>query len=231
MTNLNNNEKLKILILGDSHGTRHFLSHNFNNYSLIIHLGDWVDNWVNDWKTDNQIEIIQEYLNLQKQNPKKFIALLGNHDNGYLINEEYSGKQKHKQWDIKDFLEEHRKEFRIAYQLKDYIFSHAGLSSRWMEATKIDSIDKLNSCLWNKCENIFAFYPWDTSFSGNHTMQSPLWIRPQALCEVPWKNYNQIVGHTSNKGPNGVAEFIMKNGKKLTVVDNIEHTAYLELEI
>ena len=227
-----NSKKLKILILGDSHGTEHWLNHDFSMFNKIISLGDWYDNWENDWTKIDQIKNQERFLDLQRKEPDKFIMLMGNHCLHYLIpQEEYSGKQVHKQWDIHDFLYQHKKEFRIAYQLKDYIFSHAGLSSQWMEIMKIESVDKLNSCLWNGAENLFSFYPWDSSMCGNSYYQGPLWIRPQALCEVPWRNYNQVVGHTSNKGPNGVAEFTMKNGKKLIVVDNMEHTAYLEMEI
>lgn len=222
----------KLLIIGDVHGTKNWERFDFEKYDKTIFLGDYFDEFHNNWNECNQIDNLFEILSLQKINQDKFIVLYGNHEHHYLVSgEEYSGKQYNKQWDIHEFLFQHRKEFRIAYQLKDYIFSHAGLSSRWMEIMKIESVDKLNSCLWNGAENILSFYPWDSSMCGRHPFQSPIWIRPQALCEVPWRNYNQVVGHTSNKGPNGVAEFTMKNDKKLIVVDNIEHDAFYELYI
>ena len=223
---------MKILAIGDIHGTKNWKRFDFKKYDKIIFLGDFFDEFHNNWEEVNQIDNLFEILSLQKQDQEKFITLLGNHELHYLIpGEEYSGKQVHKQWDIHDFLYQHRKEFRVAYQIKDYIFSHAGLSSRWMEIMKIESVDKLNSCLWNGAESLFAFYPWDTSMCGNSPYQSMLWIRPPALIQNPWRNYNQIVGHTANKGEHGVAKFKMKNGKKLIVVDNMEHTAYLEIEI
>lgn len=223
---------MKILAIGDSHGTKNWKRFDFKKYDKIIFLGDFFDEFHNNWEEVNQIDNLFEILSLQKQDQEKFITLLGNHELHYLIpQEEYSGKQVHKQWDIHDFLYQHKKEFRIAYQLKDYIFSHAGLSSRWMEIMKIESVNKLNSCLWNGAENLFTFYPWDTSMCGNSPYQSMLWIRPQALIQNPWRNYNQIVGHTSNKGEHGVAKFKMKNNKELVVVDNITHDAYYEFEL
>ena len=77
----------------------------------------------------------------------------------------------------------------------------------------------------------FAVFPYDISMCGNSYYQGPLWIRPPALIQSPWRNYNQIVGHTSNKGDHGTAKFKMKNNKELVVVDNITHDAYYEFEL
>ena len=223
---------MKVLMIGDVHQTKNWKRFDFSKYDKVIFLGDYFDNYGASWSEINPITNLLEILSLQKQDQEKYIVLLGNHDFQYIdLNEEYSGKQVHKQYDINNFLLEHLKEFRLVYQLKDYLFSHGGVSSVWCEDYKLESIETINSLLWNKVYGILCFYPYDTSWTGRNSHQSVIWIRPEALCEYPWKNYNQVVGHTSNRGPNGVAEFTMKNGKKLIVVDNQEHTAYLELEI
>lgn len=225
-------EKLKILVMGDIHGTRNYKQLDLDKVDKAIFLGDYFDNWSNDWINENQIEILQEILYLQQSNPSKYIVLWGNHDLQYLdLNEHYSGKQIHKQYDIHEFLEEHLKEFRLVYQLDNILFSHAGISSIWCEDYQLKDIETINSLLWNKIYGALSFYPYDTSWTGRNSHQSCIWIRPEALCMYPWGNYTQIVGHTSNLGPNGVMRVKMKNDKSLFVVDNKEHTAYLELEI
>lgn len=228
----NKKEKLKILVLGDSHGTEYWLNHDFSKYDKIISLGDWYDNFNNDWTKVDQIKNQEKFLELQRKEPDKFIMLMGNHSFHYLdLNEEYSGKQTHKQYDIHEFLEEHLKEFRLVYQLDNILFSHAGVSSIWCEDYQLKDIETINSLLWNKIYGALSFYPYDTSWTGRNSHQSCIWIRPEALCMYPWENYTQIVGHTSNLGPNGVMRIKMKNNKSLFIVDNKEHTAYLELEI
>ena len=225
-------EKLKILVIGDVHQSNFWERFNFNKYDKICFLGDYFDDFSSDWNKLNPIENLQKILYLQQQDKDKFHILLGNHDFQYLdLNEEYSGKQKHKQYDIHEFLEEHIKEFRLVYKLGNILFSHAGVSSIWCEDYQLKDIETINSLLWNKIYGALSFYPYDTSWTGRNPHQSPIWIRPEALCMYPWKNYTQIVGHTSNLGPNGVARIKMKNDKSLFVVDNKEHTAYLELEI
>lgn len=83
---------------------------------------------------------------------------------------------------------------------KPYIFSHAGISTKWLADTaKLDYkdpdwIDKLNAM---PVSNAFSFiqgnrYDWD----GSSTAQSPTWIRPQSLAEAMIPGYNYVVGHT-----------------------------------
>lgn len=229
---MQNKEKLKILVIGDIHQTNNYKRFNFSEYNKIIFLGDYFDDHNSNGEKLNPITNFLEILSLQKQNPQKYIVLLGNHDFQYLdLNEHYSGKQIHKQYDIHEFLEEHLKEFRLVYQLDNILFSHAGVSSIWCEDYQLKDIETINSLLWNKIYGALCFYPYDTSWTGRNSHQSCIWIRPEALCMYPWGNYTQIVGHTSNLGPNGVMRVKMKNDKSLFVVDNKEHTAYLELEI
>jgi len=222
---------MKVLAIGDIHQTENWKRFDFTKYDKVIFLGDYFDDHGSNWSKLNPISNLLEILSLQSQDHEKYVVLAGNHDFQYLADEEYSGKQVNMQWDIKEFLEQHLKEFRLCYQIEDYLFSHAGVSSMWAKEMKINDVKTINSFLWNKCYPLLGFYPWDFSMCGRHPMQSLIWIRPEALCEYPWKNYNQVVGHTSNIGNNGVAIFNMKNDKKLYVVDNQEHTAYLELEI
>ena len=229
---MQNKEKLKILVIGDVHQTNNYKRFNFSEYNKIVFLGDYFDDHNLDWEKLNPITNLLEILSLQKQDSQKYIVLLGNHDFQYFdLNEEYSGKQIHKQYDIHEFLEEHLKEFRLVYQLDNILFSHAGVSSIWCEDYQLKDIETINSLLWNKIYGALSFYPYDTSWTGRNSHQSCIWIRPEALCMYPWGNYTQIVGHTSSLGPNGVMRIKMKNNKSLFVVDNREHTAYLELEI
>ena len=110
---MQNKEKLKILVIGDVHQTNNYKRFNFSEYNKIVFLGDYFDDHNLDWEKLNPITNLLEILSLQKQDSQKYIVLLGNHDFQYFdLNEEYSGKQIHKQYDIHEFFVFLLKEFR-----------------------------------------------------------------------------------------------------------------------
>ncbi len=223
---------MKVLVIGDLHGTKNWKRFDFSKYDKICFMGDYFDDWANNWEECDQIKNLEEILNLQRKDHNKFVVLMGNHDIGYLCGSRHSGKQYNKLPDIKEFLEEHYNEFRVVYQIGDYLFSHAGVSSVWCEDWGISSVEQINEMFYDEKElKPFSFFPYDMSMCGENLHQSLVWIRPTSLAGNPWKNYNQIVGHTSNNGENGVAKIEMANGQELIVVDNREHTAFYELTI
>ena len=77
------------------------------------------------------------------------------------------------------------------------VFSHAGISSVWMNNAHVDNIYNINQL---KPSELFAFIadsPYD--YYGNSVTQPPVWIRPQTLCTCNIKDWDQVVGHTPVK--------------------------------
>lgn len=90
------------------------------------------------------------------------------------------------------------------------IFSHAGVSSVWLESiktylkstkgpqyaniTNTEVLKEINNI--EPCE-LFGFTP-DNYFDsyGDSKTQPLTWIRPQSLCKCNIKGYDQVVGHT-----------------------------------
>ena len=143
------------------------------------------------------------------------ILLVGNHDYHYMqgISEQYSGYQSTLASTIQFELEDNKQHLQMAYQMGEFLFTHAGVSSEFM-----DSVFGKDG--W-KTENIaellneqFKYKPQTFGFGmavdikkmsyldpyGDNTEQSPIWIRPRSLMaanrETLRKQVIQVVGHT-----------------------------------
>ena len=91
---------------------------------------------------------------------------------------------------------------QMAYRLEDYLFTHAGVSSEFMDEVFKDwSIDTLVDQL----NELFIFKPKLFEFNGtdpygDNTWQTPIWIRPRSLMKANRQTlrqkFIQIVGHT-----------------------------------
>jgi hypothetical protein len=75
----------------------------------------------------------------------------------------------------------------------NYIFSHAGVSCKWMRFVDIKDINEINP-LFNDNPNMFRWVGPDSY--GNNANEGPFWIRPESLYRNSVKGYHQIVGHS-----------------------------------
>jgi hypothetical protein len=83
------------------------------------------------------------------------------------------------------------------YLYKNICFSHAGVSSIWMENNKIKSLEDINTL---EPSELFAFTGKMSDFTGISPQQPPTWIRPSTLVYCGYKGVIYVVGHT-NVGP------------------------------
>ena len=124
---------MKIICIGDLHGKDVWKQVNINKYDKIIFVGDYVDSYT---QTNMQIKNnLLDLLQLKKDYSKKIILLLGNHDIQYLHYPEFrcTGFRVEMQPSLTIFFKENRNLFRVAYQIKKYLFTHAGISNSWYE--------------------------------------------------------------------------------------------------
>jgi hypothetical protein len=205
---------MKTLVLGDTHGRSFWkLAINIENPDRIIFIGDYFDSF--DIKGEEQINNFLDIIEYKKSSSKEVIMLIGNHDYHYMrgITEDYSGYKAHLRPQIEFLLEENKQHLQMAYQMDEFLFSHAGVSSKFMDSVfgkdgwKVENIvDLLNEQFKYKpltfgfglavdINKAFYLDPY-----GDNEEQSPIWIRPRSLMSANRNTLRekviQIVGHT-----------------------------------
>ena len=190
---------MKTLILGDIHGRKCWKDIiEQENPDFIVFLGDYVSTH-DDISSDTQIENLEEILCYKEANRDKVILLRGNHDMQHLGYEwaRCSGYEA----EVVKYMKANKERFLGLTQwvlVEDgVIYSHAGVSSVWMENSGIESVEKINEMEPSEIFGFSSAEPWD--FYGTSPTQPCTWIRPHVLAECMYGDYVQVVGHTPNK--------------------------------
>ena len=225
---------MKILVLGDIHGRTIWKDIiEKENPDKVIFLGDYVSTHDNISSTQ-QINNLEEILTYKENNPDKVILLRGNdcvqHLGYYWA--ECSGFNP-KVWQYmseSNFKERFLKLTQWIYIDENIktIFSHAGISSIWMDNSNINSIYDINKL---EPSELFAFTPNSThDYYGDSVTQPPIWIRPQALYECNIADWDQVVGHTPViKDIINIREFT-KNNRNIWLCDALNISKYLIID-
>lgn len=192
---------MKTLVLGDVHGRTIWKDIiEKENPDRVIFLGDYVSTH-EGISSDQQMEELYAILDYKENNPDKVILLRGNHDMqhlGYYWAECSGLNMRVLQYmstnDVKGWYLSLTQWIYIDEELKT-IFSHAGISTVWMEkVSKISDIHEINGL---EPSEKFGF--WSDRFSdycGESKTQPPTWIRPSTLATCNVLGYDQVVGHT-----------------------------------
>jgi hypothetical protein len=206
----------KTIIVGDVHGRDQWkqIVAQEKDADKVIFLGDYFDSFT--ISAVEQMHNFKEIVEFKETSGKEVIMLLGNHDHHYYpgINDSStSGYQTKMAFVIKQLVEENKQHFQMAYREGEFVFSHAGFSSEWLDDTVIgwtldNMIDKVNELLLYaphaldyRSFKMFSATEWTGAGGyGNESYQGPMWIRPKALMSVNKhtlrKKIIQVVGHT-----------------------------------
>jgi hypothetical protein len=206
----------KTIIIGDVHGRDQWkqIVVQEKDADKVIFLGDYFDSFT--ISAVEQMHNFKEIIEFKETSGKEVIMLLGNHDHHYYpgINDSStSGYQTKMAFVIKQLVEENKQHFQMAYREGEFVFSHAGFSSEWLDDTVIgwtldNMIDKVNELLLYaphtldyRSFKMFGTTEWTGAGGyGNETYQGPMWIRPKALMDANKKTLRkkiiQVVGHT-----------------------------------
>lgn len=233
---------MKVCCIGDVHGTDKFLTcyknilEKDNDCEKIIVFGDHFDPYEH-FSLDEMIEKYDKFSEILNED-ERVISLLGNHDLSYYI---ISGDETNRTYKwrgasrITKCIQSNLDKSYLVYKIGDYLFSHAGVSQEWFDhknAFYKESCDKVfeNHKGWTEKElvQLASFSPMDFSHYGNDPDQGPTWIRPQALAQTPYGDYNQVVAHTRVKE---ISKILMDNGKDLWLIDTCGNPDYLTLNI
>ena len=200
---------MKTVIIGDIHGRSVWkLITHLENPDRVIFIGDYFDSF--DLKGEEQLNNFLDILEYKKTGGKEVIMLIGNHDHHYFpeIGDTFtSGYQAMFSYQISPVLDANREHLQVAYQMDEFLFTHAGVSSIFMDEVfgpqgwKVETIaDDLNEMFMYR-PGVFSFNGIDPY--GDDEYQTPLWIRPRSLMKANRntlrKRIIQVVGHTEVK--------------------------------
>lgn len=201
----------KILVVPDLHG-RDFWKQPFQNNpdaDKIIFLGDYVDSFDHSKEMDDQmVANLHSIIELKKANPDKVILLWGNHDVQYFVpGQGCSGFRDDKQFLYHRIFADNYNLFELAYHIRDgkgrdYMFTHAGLSTPYLEkfyeyTDYEDLAFQLNIGFNRKESHIFKSGSIRKGGNNLNDVGGPLWadFREFNKNTIP-ENLYQYVGHT-----------------------------------
>jgi hypothetical protein len=198
-------------------------------FDKIIFIGDYFDSFTvgNAEMKQNIMDIIH----LKRALGDKVVLLLGNHDLHY-IDRDYrcSGFRPEMWYDFNDIMREHKDLFEAAYQYRDILWSHAGLTSgswdhysKHLEKERIeysDYADALNTLYKMNFGPLFAA---GYGRGGGHKNPGIFWADRRELINDP-APISQIVGHT----PVGDIETHVVGTHKVEHNQVVTHLAFID---
>jgi len=224
-TEINNYTKmLKTITFGDPHGRNFWEDINPDNYDKIIFVGDYVDSYD---LSNLEIKVnLNNIISFKKEYSDKVILLLGNHDLPYyyyFMGNVDAGFRIEAWVDLHTIFRDNKELFQCAFQIENYIWTHAGVIEGWYNRYVPDMIKK-HDIQGNLAEvlnilfesNYKALYTC-TSIRGGYSPEgSPYWAHWTEMVETPLKGYHHIFGHTYNKN---VETVYIDENTSVTVVD------------
>ena len=206
---------MKLVAIGDIHGRdiwKQIIAKE-QDADEFVFVGDYFDSFT--VKGPDQINNFLDIIEFKKQSKVPVILLVGNHDHHYYPGVDDSGTSGYQTLlapSIKYVVNENKQYLQAAYQVGEFVFTHAGLSSEWLDDMVVGwSVDSLDATL----NDLFQYQPGKIAYRsykqvgdqvygaqgyGNEMFQGPLWIRPSALMTANKKTLRkkiiQVVGHT-----------------------------------
>lgn len=206
-------------------------------YDYYVFIGDYVDSF-----TKNNVEIfhnLKEIIRFKELYPSKVVLLWGNHDVQYskFSNGYCSGYRPEAEWDLKELFNTKSHLFKLAFQVDNYLWTHAGVHTGWykfrfnssyteMTDEEEDYLDKKNLATelnYAFERKLLCLFDVGRHRGGMHQVGGPLWLdsRPGSL--KPLKGYHQIVGHTQRKTPK---YYHIDKDTSYTVIDTNNENAF-----
>lgn len=198
---------MRYILIPDVHG-RDFWRKPVGHRDLddiVVFLGDYVDPYPNEKITnETAMQGLIDIIELKKSDPNHIVLLLGNHDMGYLLH----GFCNARHWSdghdkLHDIFMKDIDLFDICYMTGDYLISHAGVYSWWLNERNItlDDFKNFNNLFHDpeSCDKIMdeLFYV-DKYRGGWFPVGSPVWADIQCALNEDI-DMKQIVGHTQLK--------------------------------
>lgn len=232
---------MKILVISDLHGKDVWKQANTSDYDRIVFLGDYTDGYIFDDETiyTNLNTIIRQ----KQEHPDKFILLIGNHDAQYLHFPRYrcSGFREQAQPELSALFMKYDKLFQIAYQQGDFLFTHAGVTTKWLAhflaqtgrhinlpTSEVNLAGLLNEIHQQSDGIRDILFDAGPVRGGRQALGGPVWADRSETKVDYLTGFHQIVGHTP------VSDFGTMGNKEssITYTDVLQtRTAFYEVII
>lgn len=198
----------KIIIVPDVHGRSFWKKIKHVKDTPIIFLGDYLDPYSHEGiSNEDAIQNFKEIIEFAKEN-QNVTLLYGNHCvysfNNILDFHYYSSRYDYDHAiEIFKLYDENRELFKYAHQINNILFTHAGVTTKWISSHELDEIvNPSNICdfLNNYMSESEMFIPGQ--FRGGWGYGSPLWADLREMAY--WSAFTdsdliQIIGHTQLK--------------------------------
>ena len=132
---------IKYLVVGDIHERIHQVEKAISlflkdNYDKVVFIGDFCDSFDHNKKT--LLKTLNLVISFKKQYRDKVILLYGNHEIHYLFSPLYraTGFQSDSLYEVKNNLEQNNQLFDWYHYQNGYLFSHAGITNKWINQVK-----------------------------------------------------------------------------------------------
>jgi hypothetical protein len=209
---------MKLVAIGDIHGHDSWkqVVAQEQDADIFVFVGDYFDSFT--VKGLDQINNFLDIIEFKKQSKASVVLLLGNHDYHYYPGIEDSGTSGYQTLmapSIQAVINDNKHNLQLVYKSGEFVFSHAGLSSEWLDDTfvkwDVENLDDaVNDLLTYQPTKIayrsFKYYDYENNQAtlaggfGGETFQGPIWIRPRALMKANYDTLRtqiiQVVGHT-----------------------------------
>ncbi len=195
---------MQILAIGDIHGRNDWKAVKDREADRIIFIGDYVDPHAPIPDLD-VIRNLEEIIDFKKSQPDRVTLLLGNHDAQYLHFSKYQcgGHRADLQETFGGLFGQNADLFQIAWQHDRYLFTHAGLSTRWYarllsikkEFEANTSADLLNAVYHSETYRDILFEVGPQR-GGCYEYGGPIWADRMETRYDYIPGLHQVVGHS-----------------------------------
>lgn len=228
---------LKLVAIGDLHGKNYWKKIDFDQFDKIVFIGDYTDSFT--YPDETIYQNLMDLIALKKANPKKIILLLGNHDLQYLHYPEFpcTGFRPEAQKQLTACFRENKKYFQVAWQRKNYLFTHAGVTNKWFEKyedvfRKYDypkkNLGDVFNMLHNHPQEYACLFDCSTIRGGFANHGGIFWADAEETMNDYLTGLHQVVGHT----PVMEMARISNGHSSIVYIDVLDQKAeFLELEI
>lgn len=233
---------LKTISVGDLHGHNIWKAIDPDKYDKIIFVADYCDSF--EFSNVEILHNLKEVIQFKKRYPDKVVLLIGNHDGSYFYFPDCTcqGFRADARPSIEILFKENRNLFQVAYQYRNYLWTHAGVSNKWLsefrplaEERKIwddkiplaDILNMANDTSLRK--KLFQKSGARMEYGDTGLVGGIVWADRSETRGDYLDGYHQIVGHT----PIDKNTTIEHNGSSITYIDSLgkPEGGFYELEI
>lgn len=197
---------MKILIIPDPHGQDNWKKaiEKFT-YDKVVFMGDYFDNYNFKYQGEFALKNFKEICEFVRKDSNDRKMCIGNHDfDNYIMGGNCSGYQNNWYKQYKDALCENIDLLNICYEIDGYVFSHAGVSEKWIKELEEFDFDFIDKDTWKNMSRVDKInYIFHSIFENGKIKTSDIGIGITGL--TSWFTYDRYdmsgYGESSYQSP------------------------------